>query len=154
VAVFENDGLENRLPIEAWDDDGNPLVVEGEKLRRAADFRNFEAVIVHDYDSQEVVSMIPAGGWRVEYEDDSSEPLVGWGVTTAGNVVPLETDASGDVQISDGEHSNVARIYHPDADDPKARLKDVGAVTPQETSTRPLRGGRTFKGARVVRGGQ
>jgi hypothetical protein len=105
-------------PVIAFDNDGMALVLDERQgfLTRAKSFQNF-AGLSHAGHS-DYTTLIPAGGWRVEYTDTdgskSSEPLTGWALKSNGDVVALTTDATGyvdDLQQYGGEF----RIYHPDA---------------------------------------
>lgn len=101
-------------PVVAFDEDGRPYVVPetGARLIPAESIRNYDGMGEDPYPP--IVSLIPAGGWRVEYTGDTgtwSEPLAGWGLRANGDVVPLETDSTGLVDTSD---SGNFRIYHPE----------------------------------------
>lgn len=66
---------------------------------------------------REYVTLIPAGGWRVEWTnpDDGSrwdEPLIGWALTSDGEVYPLSVDSTGLVDTVDGAGNH--RVFHPD----------------------------------------
>lgn len=67
-----------------------------------------------------LVSIIPSGGWRVEFASDNgrwirSFPLVGWGLRADGSVVALQLGDNDEVVEVVPEH-NWCRIYHPDPD--------------------------------------
>jgi hypothetical protein len=113
--VRSEDGSEYDYPraIVAFDDEGSPYVIpdDGERLVPAQSYSNY--VGFGKAPESPIVSLIPAGGWRMERadaEDDEpySAPLVGWALLADGRVVPLDTDRIGEV----GEASG--RIYHPD----------------------------------------
>lgn len=104
------------MPVIAWDDEGNPLVVcddgKSQRLLPARTYNNFAHV---EPDEQRTVALIPGGGWRVERTEDDgtvwSQPLVAWALQAGGLVVPLDADGDGFV----GEAEALSRIYHPDA---------------------------------------
>ena len=73
-----------------------------------------------DRDDDEFVYVMPAPGWWAVYDDagrQSWAPLVGWGVTRSGSVVPLGVDSSGEVEPWN-TIANFIRIEGPD--DPTA----------------------------------
>ncbi len=102
-----------------FDDDGHPLVVgDGKRdrsLARADVYANYDGLGDDPYPS--VVTLLPAGGWRVAWPQKDgtewSQPLVGWGLHADGSIVPLDTDATGSVEELDSLHGDY-RIYHPD----------------------------------------
>jgi len=51
-----------------------------------------------------IVQIIPGGGWWAVYRVSDGtpclSPLVAWGLTTGGEVVPLDTDCDGYVEIT------------------------------------------------------
>jgi hypothetical protein len=118
---IERDGKVYRTRAEevvvAFDDEGAALVLDEDdgdlkRADRCVDFRS-----VSQYPSRwntRIVALIPAGGWRVEYTNpDGSEsvlPLVGWGATTSGQVVPLAyiNEEVEPVDLHKG------RVFHPD----------------------------------------
>ena len=75
--------------------------------------------MIEDTHPDKIVSIIPGDGWRVEWSPDNapkwSQPLVGWGLTADGDVVPLDVDSTGMVEPV-GSVATPARIYHPQAD--------------------------------------
>lgn len=146
IAVFgstDSDGkflLQDQLPVEAWDDDGCPLVIPSGRpkdryrgLTRADRFDNF-ASVQRDDGYPEIVALIPGGGWRIEWSDEGhppwSQPLVGWGITTTGSVVPLDTDGDGLVEPIDpgGKSHRGVRIFHPDPNNPDPDVHPRGTT--------------------------
>ncbi|MFH0244441.1 hypothetical protein ACGRHY_18955 [Streptomyces sp. HK10] len=103
-------------PVIAWDDDGNPLVVDGKtgRLRDAGSWSNY--VGVHEGEPV-VVAALPGDGWRAEYRDDDgtvhSSPVVAWLVYDDGSVKPADTDRDGYVDFPTTV-SNFVRIYRPE----------------------------------------
>ena len=65
-------------------------------------------------------SMIPGGGWRIQWIDTTNdavlrdEPLVGW-VVVGSVAAPLAFRATGSAAIPDPEPGRQWRLYHPDA---------------------------------------
>ena len=103
-----------------FDEDGTALVVASNERRLVpADILdNFEGLVDFGPHYNDLTTIIPADGWRVEFThgDGGTEdmPLAGWGMTGAGTVVPLAATAGGEV-------NNLMtvvgkwRVYHPDA---------------------------------------
>lgn len=124
VALYrvENDGqaYTDQRDIVAIDDDGMPWIVPDKSPNRglvpADHYRNY--VGLGRSSVSRVVSLLPAGGWRVEWTGDDgttwSQPLVGWGLKANGDVVLLDADAEGLVEELDYRVKGW-RIYHPDA---------------------------------------
>src|SRR5258708_739030 len=88
----------------------------GGRLVPADRYDNFAGIEDFGPDYNDLTTIIPPGGWRVEFtlEDGGTEdmPLAGWGVTGTGTVVPLAA-AGGEVN----NLTTVAgkwRVYHPD----------------------------------------
>ncbi|MEQ7008352.1 hypothetical protein ABN028_19445 [Actinopolymorpha sp. B17G11] len=111
-------------PVLAFSDDGDALVLDemqGRLVPAASAFVRHEFRFVREAtgSSRPLVAIAPAGGWMVQYTDKSdgekwATPLAGWGLTPAGDVVPLETDADG-VTSEAGDLGDVtAHFYHPD----------------------------------------
>lgn len=123
VALYrvQGDGQEytDQRDVVALDDDGMPWIIPDKRpnrgLIRADEYRNYVG-LGHSSTSR-IVSLLPAGGWRVEWTGDDgstwSQPLVGWGVKANGDVVPLDTDPDGLVEEI-GSPGQSYRIYHPD----------------------------------------
>jgi hypothetical protein len=102
-------------PVVAWDDHGNPLVVDEKtgRLRDASAWRNYVGVQEAD---PVVVGAVPGGEWRVEYRNDDgtvhSSPIVAWLVYDDGSVKPTDSDGTGYVD-DPTTVGNFTRIYHP-----------------------------------------
>jgi hypothetical protein len=119
----------------AFDDDGYALVISDKtgqsagRLVRADTYRNFSS-LSDNPEYADYMTLIPAGGWRVELtgKDGSrwSEPLVGWALNTDGTVVSLSTDSTGSVDDFDLYVKDGYRIYHPDQWDTPAPGEDAG----------------------------
>ncbi|MBB0243884.1 hypothetical protein FNQ90_07125 [Streptomyces alkaliphilus] len=108
----------NVLDVEAWHPEtGEALVVDTKtgRLRPAASYSNFDCL------SQvpTVVAALPGDGWRVEYDTEDeggkeSTPVVGWLVTSDGNLHALDVDGDG-VSHDPTTVGNFSRLYHPDS---------------------------------------
>lgn len=101
VAYFEATGYERKpftKRIEAWDDDGHPMVVNDFGLVRADSIPDFNRV---DIDASPTpFAFIPGDGWVVEHDDGSHEPLVAWAMCSYGGgestfALPVVVDDSG-----------------------------------------------------------
>lgn len=100
-------------PIEGWSDDGVPLVLD--RYGQLEDARRIEGYEGIDQSGTDIVALIPAGGWRVEFSTEDgtfSEPLVGWALRSDGSVVALATDSTGEVEDLEG-YADKPRIFHP-----------------------------------------
>ncbi len=61
-----------------------------------------------------LVQLLPSGGWVSVYEDGVemySTPLVAWGLTEEGEVIPLDTGSDGDVDDSRNS-MNFKGVFH------------------------------------------
>jgi hypothetical protein len=97
--------------VVAFDDDGEPLVAGTRELVHARNYgSNYELT---DWAGDDYTAIIPGGGWRVEWPDGTSEPLIGWAQKPGRRIVALDTDRTGVVEDSD-EWTGEYRIYHPD----------------------------------------
>lgn len=93
-------------PVVAWATDGVALVPDGQGLLvRAPGLPGFMHLGNTNSTSQHgprIIQIMPADGWRVRYlsenDADSEEPLMGWGLQTDGEVIPLSADAYGYVK--------------------------------------------------------
>ncbi len=104
---------ESGQEVAAWDEDGYPLVVD---LKRGRLTRATGAI---DFDPDHIVSIIPAPGWIVRHkspEDQFDAALVGWALTTSGEVAALDTDSYGMVTpvsaCSDRGDGREVTIWH------------------------------------------
>ena len=98
------------------DDDLDVMFCQLDRITKALD--RIAATV--DRADDEFVSVMPAPGWWAVYDDagrQSWAPLVGWGVTRSGSVVPLGVDSSGEVEPWN-TIANFIRIEGPD--DPTA----------------------------------
>lgn len=52
----------------------------------------------------QIIQIIPGAGWTATYKFESGEertfPLVAWGLTAGGDVLPLDADAHGLVDVA------------------------------------------------------
>lgn len=94
VATYHEWGKRYEFPVEAWDDDGLPLVFDAKESRlvRAADLdKSFDGVV--EVPDQVRADVIPGGGWRVGRTlDDGTEdvlPVVAWVVALSGLAEPV-----------------------------------------------------------------
>lgn len=54
-------------------------------------------------DVDRIVQIIPGGGWKVTYRVDGRNdrtPVVAWGLTASGTVVPLDVCPNGDISVA------------------------------------------------------
>lgn len=88
----------NYLDVVAWSDDGTPLVIDYHQGRLVEAVGKLHA-------EDRIIQLIPGTGWQVTFnagqEDESTEPLLAWGLRTDGSVVPLATDCNGEVDRAD-----------------------------------------------------
>jgi hypothetical protein len=115
--------------VHAWNDIGRALIAPDNRSGELEFADSYRAAgtfvgLSDSSDHEQVVTLIPAGGWRIEYTDDDgatiSEPLVGWGLREDGSVVPLTTDSAGLVDDLDDLAAGKWRIYHDDQRDTPA----------------------------------
>ncbi|MGK5445976.1 hypothetical protein [Streptomyces radiopugnans] len=65
-AVFDRGNLpDESLPVHAWDDEGEPLVLWRNELRRAQNIEGFKEV----RERRQIVGVVPGGGWMTEWQD-------------------------------------------------------------------------------------
>lgn len=101
-----------RHEVVAFDDYGYPLVASGgSHLRPLSDGELTD-------DDRHYVQLLPPGGWRIEYTsvpdgETFDAPLVAWGLTAMGGVVPLEVSPEGLVEPPTEQHDLNYRVYHP-----------------------------------------
>jgi hypothetical protein len=130
-AIYENTkGRQTaRRPVIAWDDDGHPLVVGPQGLRRAEDLGRFVRLFEN---AAPVLSAIPGGGWLIECTDDEgvtwTDPIMAWTIHADGTAIPIGVDSDG---VTDDATQGLAsyRIYHPSSTTPVP--KDAPRVLPQ-----------------------
>jgi hypothetical protein len=108
----------HRDPIVAFNDDGDPLILDEDKLVPASTAPNF--VGVGESETARIVQIVPADGWIVWRFDDGpwSVPLVAWGLTETGRVVPLQSDDNGLV-LEFEERTPSATLRHAREGEPK-----------------------------------
>lgn len=91
------------LPVVAWDNDGNALVVDEAEghLVPANRFSNFDGLT---YDANHHIGLIPATGWKIRWPkhehqpEDITDPLIGWAIRADGTGVPLAADNNGYIE--------------------------------------------------------
>jgi hypothetical protein len=80
------------------------------------------------------VSLIPGGGWRATWKLDDgtteSEPLIGWGVTAEGSVIPLTVDLSSGFVDDPTDCTNFAGLQAPAANAGPPRATQSAEQTP------------------------
>ncbi|MFJ7242830.1 hypothetical protein ACIQWB_37720 [Streptomyces olivaceus] len=98
-------------PVIAWNEDGEPLTVGKRGLRVVAinhpDFIALFPVL------PPVVTVLPADGWRIEYDMDGTRehfPLLGFAIRDDGSVMPLEMDSDGHSWGDPRDNSNFSRL--------------------------------------------
>ncbi|MER7114141.1 hypothetical protein ABT332_06590 [Saccharomonospora azurea] len=84
--------------------------------------------MLNDY--ERIVNVMPPNGWRVRFRDGYGStaktwtaPLVGWGLTAAGEVVPLAQYSSWSVApVRELHHESLSvEVYHPMSEPEKKR---------------------------------
>ncbi|MEU9322014.1 hypothetical protein [Streptomyces sp. NPDC048295] len=113
-AVFDRGRLPDMfLPVHAWSDEGEPLVLWRNGLQRAQDIEGFKEV----RERRQIVGVVPGGGWMTEWQDPNegtlfADPVVAWAVYSDGDARAIDTDADGDaVQLPPFVKNR--RTYHP-----------------------------------------
>ncbi|MFC8834908.1 hypothetical protein ACFT8V_17130 [Streptomyces griseoincarnatus] len=113
-ALFDRGQLpDESRPVHAWDEEGEPLVLWRNELRRARNIAGFKEV----RERRQIVGVVPGGGWMTEWQDPSegtsfADPVVAWAVYSDGEARAIDTDSSGDATLL----SSIAkdrRTYHP-----------------------------------------
>ncbi len=131
-AIFDRGNLpDESLPVHAWDDEGEPLVLWRNELRRAQNIEGFKEV----RERRQIVGVVPGGGWMTEWQDPSEEtsfadPVVAWAVYSDGEARAIDTDSSGEAVLLSPSVKG-RRIYHPDqiSDTPLPGEKSPGTAT-------------------------
>jgi len=102
VAVFISEGRESRIPVEAWDDEGRPLVAGDTRLVPAEHLKGLGRFAYLDTGRKHVV---PGTGWemveRIQNGDTAEErtvPVVAFVLDAEGHGVPVTADGSGSVE--------------------------------------------------------
>ncbi|MFB7609822.1 hypothetical protein [Streptomyces gardneri] len=134
-AIFERGHLpDESRPVHAWGDEGEPLVLWRNELRRAQNIEGFKEV----RERRQIVSVVPGGGWMTEWQEPGegtlfADPVVAWVVYSDGEARAIDTDSSGEATLLSPSSSN-RRIYHPDQipDTPLPDKKTSDAATEDE----------------------
>lgn len=114
IAYFKYSNSDNfaEYYVVAFDASGYPMIYDSTagRLIRAKDKPGFTR-IAEVGDDTAITSIMPSDGWRVKYDSGDFEvPLVGWGITRRGEVVPLTWDSDGWVDQSIASNGV---LYHP-----------------------------------------
>lgn len=121
VALIENKlDRPYELEIVAWDaEDGVPWVIPlnlpALGLQRCTDIDGYVGFGHSLTYCDKYIAMTGSGGWQVRYpastqEAGWTEPLVGWGITKDGRVVPLEDPCDDESALPPGIE---AEVFHP-----------------------------------------
>ncbi|WP_086560140.1 hypothetical protein [Streptomyces africanus] len=119
VAVIETEGgRKQRLPVQAWADDGHPMVVGDKGLVRADSCGHLSSLQCNGDGLYPVAAAVPGGGWFTRVEDTVRAitriaPVVAWVMRTDGTVTAVTRDSNGDLVDIEG-HQLVDCLYHPD----------------------------------------
>lgn len=113
----------------AWSDDGEPMAIYAGRLVPCDG-----AVIEDEGDEPENTnqfnSLIPADGWRARYQARNGtffdEPLVAWGLSRDGIVVPVVNDPDGIMYMCPLGAENFVCTFH------ESDRKRVGALYTEE----------------------
>lgn len=73
----------SKAPVEAWADDGHPMVVGKDGLVRADHRSGYRGIDPNPDPDPAPYAFIPGDGWAVQY-DDGAVPLVAWAMCTYG----------------------------------------------------------------------
>ncbi|MFJ7523929.1 hypothetical protein ACIQ1S_03290 [Streptomyces griseus] len=89
------------LPVDGWSADGDALVVDKRLGARivAASLPNFIGL----EQVPAIVAVLPGQGWRLVVDDETSHPVLGWAIDSAGFGSPIFTDPEGLAEIEDGD---------------------------------------------------
>ncbi|MFD8258686.1 hypothetical protein ACFV19_07010 [Streptomyces griseoluteus] len=113
-AIFDRGSLpDGSLPVDAWDDEGEPLVLWRNALRRAQHIEGFRGV----RERRQIVGVVPGGGWMTEWQDPDdgasfADPVVAWAVYSDGEARAIDTDSSGEAVLLSPSIKD-RRTYHP-----------------------------------------
>ena len=113
------EGREFWEDVIAFDEEGRALTVDRRtgRLEPAARFNNFKGINFHG----DLIQLIPADGWILERESEGrrwTSGIVGWGLKSNGDVVPLESDSEGYVSPIVGPRSSWRLLHRDDRDEP------------------------------------
>jgi hypothetical protein len=130
-AIFDRSPLPDEVRlVHAWDDEGEPLVLWRNELRRAQTIEGFKAV----RERRQIVGVVPGGGWMTEWQDPSegtsfADPVVAWAVYSDGSAIAIDTDSSGEAMPLSASVKD-RRTYHPGqiSDTPLPIEKTPGAA--------------------------
>lgn len=88
------------LPVDGWTTDGDALVVDKRRGCRvpASTLPNFTGL----EQAPAIVAVLPGQGWRLVVDDETSHPVLGWAIDSAGFGLPIFTDPEGLAQVEDG----------------------------------------------------
>ncbi|MFF8793364.1 hypothetical protein [Streptomyces globisporus] len=89
------------LPVDGWSAEGDALVVDkhlGARVPAASlpDFIGLEQ-------APAIVAVLPGQGWRLVVDEETSHPVLGWAIDSAGFGSPIFTDPEGLAEIEDGD---------------------------------------------------
>ena len=113
-AIFDRGHLpDESRPVHAWDDEGEPLVLWRNELRRAQTLEGFKSV----RERRQIVGVAPGGGWMTEWQDPNegtsfADPVVAWAVYSDGEAIAIDTDSSGEAMPLSACVKD-RRTYHP-----------------------------------------
>jgi hypothetical protein len=103
TAVFTGNDTEigRMRDVEAWDaETGTALIVDPQRgaLRPVTDYPDFS----HLEKAHRVVTALPGGGWRAYWsEEDITEPILAWLITSNGRATPITVEADGLVETAE-----------------------------------------------------
>ena len=103
AATPEGRQVTDRKSVVAWTDTTHrPLVVDYRSgdLVLADDCAGFVGVEPADGG---YIAVLPGAGWRVQWDDDSEEPVLGWAINREGYGTALTTDRHGSVEPIDSK---------------------------------------------------
>ncbi|MFG2866101.1 hypothetical protein [Streptomyces sioyaensis] len=113
-AIFDCGRLPDKsLPVRAWNDDGEPLVLWRNELQRVQNIEGFKEV----RERRQIVGVVPGAGWMTEWQDPSegtsfADPVVAWAVYSDGDARAIDTDADGEAVLL-SPIAKHRRTYHP-----------------------------------------
>lgn len=97
VVIFTNRGPIGHYPVEAWDEQGRPMIV-GTKGLVVATHVHPDWTCEPDIGSRPIALIPVHGPWLVEFRHRNdpdatwTEPVVGWAVTRDGGIDPIVVD--------------------------------------------------------------
>lgn len=100
----------NNIPhrVIAWDDEGYAMIATGHgHLERASEVQGFTGLDNTQATRSDIVQLIPANGERIAYtnpdEPDPTTPVVAWGLSRDGVLIPLTVGSDGTVEQEDDD---------------------------------------------------